>query len=107
MSRFVNHVHYEIFYCLFLIKFIRFILQGKELEELIAKGIDIGCRLFDTAFIYNNEDQIGRALDQKLKEGAINREDLFIVSKVRISLHGFVGNVCCGHTINTAHTKSS
>lgn len=105
MSRSINHVRNETFYCLFLIKFI---FQGKELEEIIAKGVDVGCRLIDTAFIYNNEDQIGRALDGKLKEGTINREDLFIVSKVRMSsLHGFVGNVCCGHAIDIARTKSS
>lgn len=60
---------------------------GKELEEIIAKGVDVGCRLIDTAFIYNNEDQIGRALDGKLKEGTINREDLFIVSKLWNTKH--------------------
>lgn len=59
-------------------------LQGEGLEDVVAKSIDLGYRLIDTAFVYANEQQIGQALDLKLKEGKINRDDLFIVTKVRI-----------------------
>ena len=49
----------------------------------MEKAIDIGYRLFDTAFIYKNEIQIGKVLKAAFNANKIKREDVFIVSKVR------------------------
>lgn len=45
-------------------------------------AIDNGVRLIDTAFIYLNEIEIGKALKQKIDEGVIKREDMFIITKL-------------------------
>lgn len=52
---------------------------------MVSTSIDIGYRLIDTAFVYGNEKAIGKALKEKLSEGKVRREDLFIVGKVKIT----------------------
>ena len=51
----------------------------------IRHAIDAGYRLFDTAEMYGEggaETVLGRALADALRDGAVRREDLFVVSKV-------------------------
>ena len=47
-------------------------------ERSVLDAIDVGYRLFDTAWIYGNEQAVGNAI----KNCKVPREELFITSKV-------------------------
>ena len=49
-----------------------------ELVNAVKYAVEVGYRHFDTAKIYGNEEYLARGL----KEAGINREDVFITSKV-------------------------
>lgn len=59
-------------------------MQSKpgEVKQAIVDAIDIGYRHFDCAYVYENETEIGAAFKEKIKNGDVIRQDLFIVSKV-------------------------
>ena len=41
----------------------------------------------DEAWIYQNEDEVGRALEEKIAAGAVKRGDLFVTSKLWNNFH--------------------
>ena len=52
-------------------------------KETIYNGIvHAGYRHLDTAYLYENEDIIGEALQEVFSKTSIKREDLFIVTKI-------------------------
>ena len=55
-----------------------FLIPNHILSKTIAEAYEMGYRQFDTAWRYNNEAEISKAL----KENGINREDVFITTKV-------------------------
>lgn len=52
------------------------------MEEATKRAISAGYRHIDTAYIYQNETAIGRALQKKMADGAVTRDDLFCTTKV-------------------------
>ncbi|XP_045782715.1 aldo-keto reductase AKR2E4-like isoform X2 [Maniola jurtina] len=55
---------------------------NKQLRNVILQAIDVGYRHFDTASIYDTEEEIGEAIRMKIDEGAVRREDIFITTKL-------------------------
>lgn len=56
--------------------------QPGEIEEAVEYAINIGYRHIDCAWFYGNEKEIGKVIQDKIKDDTVKREDLFIVTKV-------------------------
>lgn len=52
------------------------------IESIVYKALDLGYRHIDTAFNYNNEEAIGKAIKKWIDDGKGVRKDLFITTKV-------------------------
>ncbi len=59
--------------------------DGQEVINAVKWALEAGYRHLDTASIYDNEEGVGRGI----KEGPVNREDVFAVSKVWNSDQGY------------------
>lgn len=59
-----------------------FQIPNEETAEVVKTGIINGYRLIDTAQIYGNEKGTGEGIKEGLKITGLNREDLFVTSKV-------------------------
>uniref|UniRef100_A0A8C6DRC9 NADP-dependent oxidoreductase domain-containing protein n=1 Tax=Moschus moschiferus TaxID=68415 RepID=A0A8C6DRC9_MOSMO len=53
-----------------------------EVEKAVMRAIDVGYRHIDSAYIYQNEEEIGRAIQMKLADGTVKRGDLFYTTKL-------------------------
>ncbi|SMD33021.1 alcohol dehydrogenase (NADP+) [Reichenbachiella faecimaris] len=53
-----------------------------EVYKVIRTAISVGYRHFDCAYIYQNEVEIGAALNDAIMTGEVNREELWITSKL-------------------------
>ena len=58
---------------------------GGETEKAVRMALDAGYRHIDTASLYGNEEDVGRAV----KDSGLNREDVFVTTKVWNSDQGF------------------
>ena len=63
-------------------------LRGEDLTRSVREAIDLGYRHFDTATLYENEEELGQALAAAMKAGDVTRDELFITSKVWHDHHG-------------------
>ncbi|XP_055970572.1 aldo-keto reductase family 1 member C15-like isoform X2 [Sorex fumeus] len=50
-------------------------------EAAVQMAIDVGYRHIDSAYLYANEEQVGRAIRKKVSDGTLRREDVFYTSK--------------------------
>jgi len=60
-------------------------LKGLTCERCVSDAISLGYRLIDTAKVYGNEESVGAGL----RQGGINREKLFITSKLWVDDAGY------------------
>lgn len=54
----------------------------EECRQSVLEAIKAGYRLIDTAASYTNEDAVGKAVREAIREGICTREELFITSKM-------------------------
>ncbi|MGL6313575.1 aldo/keto reductase [Vibrio sp. WXL103] len=66
----------------------------EQVSSAVYGGIKAGYRFIDCASIYGNEDQIGQVITQAMADFGIEREELFINSKVWNDQHDDVINAC-------------
>lgn len=55
---------------------------GDEFVGTVKECIKAGYRNIDTAVVYNTERHVGEAVRQSIAEGIVNREDMFVSTKV-------------------------
>ncbi|MEK5240304.1 aldo/keto reductase [Paenibacillus sp. FSL L8-0470] len=58
------------------------VADGEELVLSVKQAIAHGYRSIDTAAAYQNERGVGQAIAEAMKDNGLNREDLFVTSKV-------------------------
>lgn len=60
-------------------------VMPEECERCVSDALSVGYRMIDTAQAYHNEEAVGRAV----KKSGLQREDVFLVSKIWISNYGY------------------
>jgi len=59
-------------------------------EAAVVAALDAGYRHIDCALVYQNEDEIGKALSQKLSS-SLRRDDVFLTGKIWNTYHSRKG----------------
>lgn len=61
--------------------------EPSEVYSAIRWALKLGYTHFDCASVYNNEDAIGQAFQDAMKEDDLKREDIFVTSKLWNNAH--------------------
>ena len=59
-----------------------------EVHAAVTQAIRLGYRHIDCALLYGNEAEIGSAIRDPIRSGAVTRKDLWITSKLWSNAHG-------------------
>jgi diketogulonate reductase-like aldo/keto reductase len=59
-----------------------YLILGDNTNKIINEALTAGYRLFDSAHVYNNEEDLGRVFKELLPKHNITREDIFITTKI-------------------------
>lgn len=59
-----------------------------QAEKAVSEALETGYRLIDTAAAYQNEEAVGKAI----KNSSVNREDIFVTSKLWVSDFSYKGD---------------
>ncbi len=57
-------------------------LHGDECINSVKSALSAGVRLIDTASAYGNEEEVGQAVREAMEEYGIDREDIFVTTKI-------------------------
>ena len=57
-------------------------IEPGETEKTVRAAISAGYRHIDTAALYQNEEEVGRAIAGAISAGEVTREELFVTTKV-------------------------
>ena len=57
-------------------------LHGDVCVDSVKSALESGVRLIDTASAYGNEEEVGQAIREAISEGGIQREDVFVITKI-------------------------
>jgi aldehyde reductase len=60
---------------------------GNSVYQSVKDAIHIGYRHIDTAYLYQNEKEIGKALKEVFAEGKVKRQEVFVISKLWHTFH--------------------
>ncbi|XP_013793363.2 aldose reductase-like [Limulus polyphemus] len=58
-----------------------------KVKQAVIDAIDAGYRQIDSALVYGNESEVGAGLKEKISDGTITREDVFIIDKCWNTFH--------------------
>lgn len=76
--------------------------EGDECYTAVKTALQIGYRHIDTATAYENEESVGRALNDFLKETGTPRSEIFVTTKLWNEDHGYENTV---HAIDRSLEK--
>lgn len=64
-------------------------IKGEIAYSTVRAAIKLGYRLIDSASVYGNEDQVGRAIRDAVASGDVERDDVWVTTKINTRDQGF------------------
>ncbi len=66
-----------------------FEIPAQQTERCVFDALETGYRLIDTAQAYYNEKEVGDGIQRAVKEFGINRNDIFLTTKIWVTAFGY------------------